>query len=306
MKYPVAVVLALQSFADAVTFPVGITNCGIQSWIAKPPQRAVTMNQGTTEIMLALNLTDHMVGTAYLDDEIWSEVAEAYTKVPILSDTYPDIDTLMKANPDFVYASYKSAFQNGTSIHYSKHLGECDLTSAPENGDGPNTTYCRQELHDEGIQTYLQGPYCEFVEHQPADGTSVQVLYDEIWEIATIFNVPDEARTLIDSIEDHFEQAKRVSEKSNPDIPPIRILWLDGWDEESPFVGACCGSVNLIIESAGATNVFDDLGVDEKSSWESATWDDIEKLDPDLIVLVDASWDLAGEKRTCFLAFFAH
>jgi iron complex transport system substrate-binding protein len=32
------------------------------------------MNQGTTEIMLALDLADGMVGTAYLDDYIWYEL----------------------------------------------------------------------------------------------------------------------------------------------------------------------------------------------------------------------------------------
>lgn len=294
MKYPVAAFLGLQSLADAVTYPVGITNCGIKSWIQKPPERAVTMNQGTTEVMLALNLSDHMVGTAYLDDEIWSELAEDYAKVPVLSDVYPDVDTLLGVEPDFVYASYTSAFANGTSIHYSKYLGECELITEDERG-GPNTTYCRQELHDEGIQTYLQSPYCELVEHQPVDGSSVKVLYDEIWDIATIFNVREGARILIDSIENHFEQASRVSAQNDPDIPPIRILWLDSWDDETPFVGACCGSVNLIIESAGAKNVFDDLGVEDRNTWDVASWDDVEKLDPDLIVLVDASWDMAGK-----------
>ena len=47
---------------------IGISNCGVQSWVQEPPKRVVTMNQGTTEVMLALGLEDSMVGTAYLDD----------------------------------------------------------------------------------------------------------------------------------------------------------------------------------------------------------------------------------------------
>ena len=39
-------------------------------------------------------------------------------------------------------------------------------------------------------------------------------------------------------------------------------------------------------------------GVDEKKSWDSVGWDVIAERDPDLIVLVDASWDLARESNT--------
>lgn len=292
MKY--LALFSLPFSALAVQYPVGITNCGVKAWIPSTPQRAVTMNQGVTEIMLALGLEDHMVGTAYLDDEIWPELAEAYAKVPVLSAEYPDIDTLLSVNPDFVYASYRSAFATNF-VNYTEFLGECDLVVQQEGDKAVNVTHCRQELNDKGIQTYLQKPACELIEHRHDGAVTVQTLYDEIWEIANIFDVFDEARTLIDSIEDHFVQAIRVAEASAQDVPASRVLWLDSWDKETPFVGACCGSVNAILQHAGAENVFDELGLEEKATWESAPWADVVELDPDMIVLVDASWDLAGE-----------
>jgi iron complex transport system substrate-binding protein len=94
--------LALPSVIDGLEFPVGITNCGIQSWIQSPPKRAVTMNQATTEIMLALGLADHMVGTAGMDDSIWVEYEADYKNIPVLAQKYPDIDTLLSVEPDFV------------------------------------------------------------------------------------------------------------------------------------------------------------------------------------------------------------
>mmetsp|Transcript_6174 Transcript_6174/g.10213 ORF Transcript_6174/g.10213 Transcript_6174/m.10213 type:complete len:142 (-) Transcript_6174:2-427(-) len=123
-----AIVLSSSAVSiSALDYPVGITNCGVQSWINSPPQRAVTMNQGTTEIMLALDLADRMVGTAYLDDYIWSELADDYNKVPVLSDSYPDIDTLLSTDPDFVYASYSSAFAT-SHVNYTQFIeSECDL-----------------------------------------------------------------------------------------------------------------------------------------------------------------------------------
>lgn len=36
-------------------------------------------------------------------------------------------------------------------------------------------------------------------------------------------------------------------------------------------------------------------GVEEKKSWADASWAEIAERDPDMIVLVDASWDLARE-----------
>jgi ABC-type Fe3+-hydroxamate transport system substrate-binding protein len=56
MLYCLFISLALQ-FVHAITFPAGITNCGVQNWITSTPQRAVTLNQGATEMLLALNLS---------------------------------------------------------------------------------------------------------------------------------------------------------------------------------------------------------------------------------------------------------
>jgi len=46
----------------------------------------------------------------------------------------------------------------------------------------------------------------------------------------------------------------------------------------------------------GAKNIYDDTGIEEKKTWVSGDWDTIIERDPDLIVLVDASWDWADEK----------
>lgn len=47
-----------------------------------------------------------MAGSAYLNDEIWSELEDDYNKVPIVAnDSYPDIDILLLVEPDFVYAT---------------------------------------------------------------------------------------------------------------------------------------------------------------------------------------------------------
>jgi len=54
---------------------------------------------------------------------------------------------------------------------------------------------------------------------------------------------------------------------------PLRALWLDGWDDEAPFVGACCGAPALIMKEAGLENVAKDLGREENANWKSMAWE---------------------------------
>ena len=79
----------------------------------------------------------------------------------------------------------------------------------------------------------------------------------------------------------HFTRASQVAAAGKKaGLPPISVLWLDGWDPETPFVGACCGSIQTIVEKAGATNIYDDVGIEEKKTWVSGDWDTIVERDP--------------------------
>ena len=91
-------------------FPVTIENCGSTFVYEAPPERAVTMNQHVTEVMLALELQDHMVGTAYIDDFILPEFQAAYETVEVLAEEYPSREVLLNAEPDFIYGGFGSAF----------------------------------------------------------------------------------------------------------------------------------------------------------------------------------------------------
>lgn len=274
---------------------VGIKNCGLRYWSRSVPRRAVTLNQGATEIMLALGLSGNMAGTAYIDDNIWEEYQSDYLSVPILAPRYPDIDTLWGAQPDFLYGSYGSAFSD-RSINYSDVIGPCTVAQEGQHVDSQDDwSSCRGKLHNVGVLTYLQEPYCETNQHRP-EKTTVQTLFAEIWEIANIFDVIENGRILINSIVQHFTDAQAVQVSAGPDLPDLDLFWLDSWSETEPFVGACCGSVNLIIENSGAHNIFDDLGVDTQRSWMAVPWEEAIEKDPDIIVLVDAVWDTADSK----------
>lgn len=76
----------------------------------------------------------------------------------------------------------------------------------------------------------------------------------------------------------------------------LKALWLDGWDEKEPFIGACCGSPALIMAEASFDNAAADIGKNVTASWSKVAWSTIVTWQPDVIILVDAVWDTASSK----------
>ncbi|NGO75178.1 ABC transporter substrate-binding protein [Streptomyces sp. YC504] len=88
--------------ATAAGFPYTVTNCGVKTTFTAPPERAVTMNQHVTEVMLELGLKDRIAGTAYLDDAVLPEYAKDYESRPVLADEYPSYEKLLSANNEII------------------------------------------------------------------------------------------------------------------------------------------------------------------------------------------------------------
>ncbi|MFG3697699.1 ABC transporter substrate-binding protein [Micromonospora sp. NPDC047620] len=245
--------------------PATLTNCGTPVTVAAPPQRAVTLNQPATEIMLALGLADRMAGTAYLDDAILPEHAAAYASVPVLSGKYPAKEKLLEAAPDFVYASFHSAFGD-------EGVGD------------------RAALAGLGIGTYLSPAGCP-KPHRPGKLT-VEDVFAEIRDVAAVFGVPARAERLI---ADHRARIAAAAARLDG-TRDVSVLWWDA-GTEAPSVGACCGSPNMIMSAVGVGNAFGDL----TGGWADTSWESAVARDPDAIVLVDATWDPAAAKKA-FLA----
>jgi hypothetical protein len=207
--------------------------------------------------------------------------------------------TLMDAKPDFLFGSYASAFQAGKTLNYSDYLGfQCSL-QIWHAGSKTYRFFCREDLHAAGIQTYLQVAACENVTLRSTQ-ISEDIVKREIWDIANIFGAQANAMKLIENIDQHFKMARKIVMEAQAENVNMRmkVLWLDmfkGGDND-PFIGACCGSPNLLIEKAGAVNALPELGRADRASWANAGLDEIAKADPDVIVLNDANWDMADVK----------
>jgi iron complex transport system substrate-binding protein len=241
-------------------FPLSIENCGISTTYADAPRRAFTMNQSATEIMLALGLHDRMIGTAFLDDAILPEFADAYNAIEVRTTAYPSRDVLLGARPDFVYAAYPSAF-----------------------GDEAPAV---RELLETGTAGYLSPSGCE--RRNRSSSESTEMVFREIRDIARIFDVLPRAERLISEYRSELDAIR--GQIGAVETRP-RVFW---WDSGMPpSVAGCCGTPNEILHMAGAQNIFDDV----RGTWGTTSWNEVIARNPDVIVLVDAAWAPAGQKQ---------
>ncbi|EOD20451.1 hypothetical protein EMIHUDRAFT_54552, partial [Emiliania huxleyi CCMP1516] len=257
-------------------YPLEIINCGVKQTFTKPPERAVTMNQGMTEFLLAMGLEGSMAGTAYIDDEIWPRYEKAYKKVKVLAEKYATDAQLMEVDADFITANYGSAF-----------------SEKPRRRSGSDSG-----LHEANIGTWLETTYCEDKGLRPEVATE-QTVYDAIKEIGAIFNVNDVAKMLIDQIEADFDAAQTAVKNTGHALTAILLDGIGcGDDGKGYFVGAGEGSVNMILESAGMTNLFGvkDSESFKEDSYACVTADEIIALNPDVLLLIEADWDKALNK----------
>ncbi|AWL88214.1 hypothetical protein AMK14_16660 [Streptomyces sp. TSRI0445] len=238
-------------------FPYTVKNCGVTTTYKTPPKRVVTMNQHVTEIMLELGLKKSLVGTAYLDDKVLPKYAKDYASVPVLAKEYPSYEQVLAANPDFVYGGYASAFTAG---------------------DGRG----REAFKKSGIETRLNTESCTKGD-QPMD-----TLYEEIREVGRTFGISDRAEAWVKQAKaDNAATAKKLA-----DLKPVSVFVYDSGDKTA-FTAGGEGIGNELIERAGGTNVFADLG----KPFGDASWENVVDRKPDVIVIYDYGATTVEQKK---------
>ncbi|WP_066017676.1 ABC transporter substrate-binding protein [Endozoicomonas atrinae] len=195
-----------------------IDNCGI-AVKGQTPQRIVTLNQHSTELLLQLGVGDRMVGTAYPDDAIWQPLKAAYDRIPRLSVFYPTVEQVLFSNADFIVGGFNSAFS-------------------------PQGVGDRHWWQKHGINSYLLPSNC-----------SEQVDMDTIWqsirELGEILNVTANAQKEIKRQQHILSQLSPLQNEAKV------LLW--SHDENSPYIVGGRGIGQEMIRLAGARNIGDSI-----------------------------------------------
>jgi iron complex transport system substrate-binding protein len=243
-----------------------VRNCGLELTFDDPPERAITLEQNATEILLSLGLADRMAGSAYKIAPPLPELESDFNSVPLLSEQSLSAEALREALPDFTYSTLGSFYST----------------------DGVGT---REELLDLGVPSYVSETACP---DGDAASASFSGLFAEYRSLGSIFGVEDAAESLIATQQQVLDAAG-----SDHPVEPPTIAWFYSTYNGVPIVAGAGGMPSAISEAVGARNVFDDVTA---STWPEMSWEQVAQRDPDILVIADLSsrgkpGDSAADKR---------
>ncbi|WP_194764429.1 ABC transporter substrate-binding protein [Microbacterium sp. UFMG61] len=258
----------------ATIYPLTIDNCGVEVTVDAAPQRVVSLDQNSTEILLSLGLEDRLVGTASWTDPVLDSLADANADVPRLADNAPTYEVALGADPDFVTASF------------GRHFAEGGVAT-------------RERFAETDVSTYLSPTDCDNGTSINGGGTrttplTIDALYAEIAELGEIFDVSNRADELIADL-----QARAEAATTGVDFEGASVaFWFA--DTKTPYVAGGLGSAALLASMTGLDNVFTDLDDD----WPATTWEEVADRDPQIFILGDLQRDrFPGDRLDDKVAF---
>ncbi|WP_438765267.1 ABC transporter substrate-binding protein [Kushneria sp. TE3] len=258
-----APVFKAQAADTAAPYPITLDNCGTRVTVDAPPQRAVSIGQNTTEILLSLGLADRMAASAVWIGDVPAPLSAANDHVPRLSSGVPGFESVLGQNPDLVAAQF-----------------ETDV--------GPQGRVARREQFAAlGVPTYLSPTDCVgrvYGGEANSDGARTQafdmtLIHREIEELAEIFNVPERGTELVDTL----MQRERDAVAAGAGIPNnLSMVWWFSSAELSgeAWVAGQLGAPGYIMKKLGAHNI-----IESDEEWPAVSWERIAAADPDVIVL---------------------
>lgn len=238
--------------ADGAHYPVTINTFNyakepIEVTFDKRPERVICTNQTQTEMLLYLGLDDVIVGTAYLDGAIRSDLQPQYDALvaagkELTVKGYPSKEVVLSLEPDFIFG-WRSAFRD-------EDLGDVS------------------EWNDLGVATMILR--CS---NNTVDERNLDAVLADFADIGAIFDIEDvtdayiaEANAMRDEI------AANVAKLDKP----LTAIIVEPYDGTFYCWGSNTLTGNLVV-SAGAEYALPDGG--------DLSVEDIVVLNPDVIIV---------------------
>ncbi|GGU83541.1 iron complex transport system substrate-binding protein [Streptomyces cavourensis] len=257
-------------------FPLTLKNCGRTVTVKAPPQRAVSVDQGSTEILLSLGLADRLAGTATWSDPVMKGLEKANAGVERISENRPSSEKVLDKEPDFLSASFASTLAKG--------------------GVAP-----REQFEKLGVPTYISPADCIGKDSSGGgDGArtaplTMDSVYTEVRELSQVFGVPERGDALVKKLQERVAKATEGIDGSKASL----LYWFS--DSKAPYLAGCCGAPGVITRELGAKNVFDDT----HDEWPQISWETVADRNPDVLVIGDLSRTVqtaeSAEKKIEFL-----
>lgn len=254
--------------AKSARAPLSIEVCAQPMVYDQVPQRAVVHGINLLEMFLALGLQDSLAGYGGLRDirRLPPVMQPLLAKVPDLSSQSMNLETLLNAEPDFVFSGWSYGFRQG------------QITPA--------------SLKELGIASYVLSESC--IRQIARERVSLEDTFSDLLNLSRIFDIEARAQALVNG---QRAELKRITDAlQNVSHKPKVFVFDSGTD--IPITTGRYAMPQAMIEAAGGSNIFDDLN----SSWMRGNWEDVIARDPDWIVIVDNDRPVADGKRQFLLA----
>ncbi len=242
-------------------YPLTLQNCGNTLTFQSSPRRVVSLGQATTEVLFSLGLADRIVGTAVWFSPVLPDFADANAKIRRLADNDPSFEAVVAQNPDLVAAQYQW------------HVGPRGSVGKPE------------QFASLGIPAYVAPADCAAKDNTGAgDGVRVAPLtmapvYQEIRELAEIFNVSDRGAALVARLQQREKDAIASIAGTPRDLPVL--FWFSSREVKGdPFVAGRNGAPAYILSVLGERNV-----ITVNDEWPTVGWESIVAANPAVIVI---------------------
>ena len=211
------------------------------------PERVITNNQSSLELLLKLGLQDKIIGTIALDNAIPEELEEAFSNIEVITEskTEPAKEVIVGMSPDLV-------------------IGRAATFTDDKYGTIEN-------LNSMNINVYTQ--LASIMNREQ----SVNNIFEDIKNIGKIFNVENKADSLSTELEESLNTVKEKISKVEGE--PLKVLVMTAYNDGSYNVfGANSTLQNEILEVLGGNNVNEKGG--------SQSLENLMDLNPDVILYV--------------------
>lgn len=226
-------------------YPVTVTSCGIDYTYDHTPERALLGAPGIVRTLDALGVANSAIGYTLSDNA--SDDIKTFPNLTITSADYtPSREFLISAQPDlFLSNDEQQLLGDGAA-------SKDDLDAIPAN-------------------LYVLGDYCV---DAPAQST-IDVVYNDIKNLGTIYNVPDAATELVGDLKSRVDDAAALN-TFDEELTAGAVTVYDG------KVYALGGTYYAaILDSLGLANGFADLG----ANWSEITPEAVLASDLDVILV---------------------
>ncbi|SNY91152.1 iron complex transport system substrate-binding protein [Cohaesibacter sp. ES.047] len=266
--------------AEPTTYPLTIENCGQAVTFQRAPQNAVALGQNSAEIMLLLGLEDRMAATAFWPNAVLPDLADANSKVDLISVEFPTLEAVLSKQPDFVAAMLTTLL-------------------------GPDSKVAkREDFSALGIPSYLSPSACSTkLDAGDAYGSrdalwSMDLLYKEIEDLSRIFDVADRGQALIEDFKAR-EAALRTEFSDQKEL--TFLFWFSSSSAaDDAYLGGGNGPSGYIADILGGSNA-----IQTEADWPTLGWEGIMAANPTVFVAAQVDrnrWDLdTAENKIKFL-----